>query len=62
MMTEYYGLSRSRDKSGKIVKRNCNPYINCIHTLVENAYGTMEVLIVETYEDFVLQCGIRRNG
>ena len=51
MMTEYYGLSRSIDKSGKIVKRNSNPYINCIHTLVENAYGTMEVLIVETYED-----------
>ena len=51
MMTECYGLSRSRDKKGKIVKRNCNHYVNCIHTLVENAFGNMEVLIVETYED-----------
>lgn len=45
-----YGLSRNRDKKGNVVKRNLNPYVNCIHTLVGGGYKTMEVLIVEVYE------------
>lgn len=32
-MKEIYGVSRNRDKKGKVVKRNLNPYVNCIHTL-----------------------------
>lgn len=48
-MSETYGLSRSRDRHGRIVKRNINPYVNCIHTSAGG--GTMEVLIVEVYEE-----------
>lgn len=33
-MREVYGVSRSRDKKGLIVKRNLNPFVNCIHTMV----------------------------
>ncbi len=44
-----YGLSRSRDDKGNIVKRSCNPFVNCLHTSVGHCYETMEVLIVETY-------------
>jgi hypothetical protein len=33
-MKEIYGVSRSRDKKGVIVKQTLNPYVNCIHTLV----------------------------
>lgn len=33
-MREVYGVSRSRDKKGVIVKRNLNPFVNCIHTMV----------------------------
>ena len=32
--TEYYGLSRSRDKKGVVVKRSLNPYASCIHATV----------------------------
>lgn len=48
--TECYGLSRSRDRKGNIVKRNLNPYINCLHTSCGSGYETMEVLVVEVYE------------
>ena len=48
-MTEAYGLSRSRDKKGKIVKRPINPYVNCIHASVGGGRETMWVLIVEVY-------------
>ena len=27
-----YGLSRSRDKQGNVVKRSLNDYVNCLHT------------------------------
>lgn len=50
-MMEAFGLSRSRDKKGNIVKRSLNPYVNCIHTLVGGGgWSTMEVLIVEVYD------------
>ena len=50
-MKEAYGLSRSRDKHGNIVKRSLNPYVNCIHTNVGGGYETMQVLILEIYDD-----------
>lgn len=45
-----YGLSRNRDKGGNIVKRNLNPYVNCLHTMMVSGFKNMEVLIVEVYE------------
>lgn len=33
-MKKIYGLSRNRDASGKVVKRNLNDYVNCIHASV----------------------------
>ena len=50
-ITEVYGLSRSRDKKGAIVKRTCNPYVNCIHTSVGGGRENMWILIVEIYEE-----------
>jgi len=48
--TEIYGLSRNRDKKGNVVKRNLNPYVNCLHTLVGSCRENMEVYVVEIYE------------
>lgn len=50
-MMEIYGLSRNRDRSGKVVKRNLNPYVNCIHTLVGTARDNMEIYVIEVYEE-----------
>lgn len=51
-MREVYGVSRSRDKKGVIVKRNLNPFVNCIHTMVGGGYETMIVAVMEIeYED-----------
>lgn len=47
MSKKIYGLSRSRDKHGNIVKRNLNDVVNCIHTNAWSIYKTMEILIVE---------------
>lgn len=47
MSKKIYGLSRSRDKHGNIVKRNLNDVVNCIHTNAGSGYKTMEILIVE---------------
>lgn len=42
------GLSRSRDKSGKVVKRSLNPYVNCLHTGIGgHCRENMEVFVVE---------------
>lgn len=46
-MKEIYGVSRNRDKKGKVVKRNLNPYVNCIHTLTGHARDNMEVYVME---------------
>ena len=51
MSKKIYGLSRSRDKHGNIVKRNLNDVVNCIHTNAGSGYKTMEILVVEVYED-----------
>ena len=48
---EIYGLSRSRDRKGKVVKRNLNPYVNCLHTQVGGARENMEVYVIEVYEN-----------
>ena len=51
-MKEIYGVSRNRDKKGKVVKRNLNPYVNCIHTLTGGARDNMEVYVMEVeYEE-----------
>jgi hypothetical protein len=46
---EIYGLSRSRDKKGKVVRRSLNPYVNCLHTQVGGARENMEVYVIEVY-------------
>ena len=51
MKKEIYGLSRGRDKKGDIIKRDYKPYVNCIHTMVGAGYETMQVLVMEVYED-----------
>lgn len=50
-MKEIYGLSRNRDKKGKVVKRNLNPYVNCIHTLVGGARDNMEIYVIEVEDE-----------
>ena len=45
-----YGISRTRDKKGKIIKQTSLPWVNCIHTNVGGGWKTMEVLILEVYE------------
>ena len=51
MKKTIYGLSRSRDKHGNIVKRNINDVVNCIHTNAGSGYKTMEILIVEVEDE-----------
>ena len=46
-----YGVSRSRDKNGKIVKREPKDYTMCIHASVGRGRKTMRVLIAEVYEE-----------
>lgn len=58
-MMEAFGLSRSRDKKGNIVKRSLNPYVNCIHTMVGGGWDTMEVLVVIVYEENIDLCDKR---
>ena len=50
-MNNAYGLSRSRDRKGKVIKRNLNPFVNCIHTMAGGGWDTMEILVVEVYEE-----------
>lgn len=47
---QIFGLSRSRDKKGKVVKRTLNPYVNCLHTQVGSARDNMEVYVIEIYD------------
>lgn len=44
-----YGLSRTRDKHGDVIKRTLNPYVNCIHTNCGGGFENMWVLVVEVY-------------
>ena len=47
---KYYGVSRSRDKKGKVVKREFRDYTMCIHASVGGSRETMWVLVAEVYE------------
>lgn len=44
-----YGVSRTRDKKGVIVKQTTLPWVNCIHRNVGGGWKTMEILIFEVY-------------
>lgn len=48
-MSEAYGLSRTRDGRGRIVRRSINPYANCINCSAGG--GTMGVFIIEVYDE-----------
>lgn len=45
-----YGVSRSRDKKGNIVKREFKDYVMCIHASVGGGRETMMVLVAEEYD------------
>lgn len=49
-MIKAYGISRSRDKKGKIVKQELKDYTMCVHTMVGGGWETMAVLVLEVYE------------
>ena len=46
-MREVYGVSRSRDKKGNVVKQGVNPYVNCIHAQVGGGWMTMGIFVAE---------------
>lgn len=48
-LIEAYGLSRNRDRTGKVVSRHLNEYVNCIHTQVGGARDNMEIYVVEVW-------------
>lgn len=50
-MKEIYGVSRNRDKKGKVVKRNLNPYVNCIHTWAGGGENLKMAILVIEIED-----------
>ena len=50
-MIAAYGVSRSRDKKGVIIKQTTLPWVNCIHRNCGGGWKTMEILILEVYED-----------
>lgn len=50
-MKTAYGVSRTRDKKGVIVKRDLRDWINCVHTMAGSGWETMEILVLEVYED-----------
>ena len=50
MQKNYYGVSRSRDRKGKIVHQELKPYTMCIHTYVGGGYESMAVLVMEKIE------------
>ena len=51
-MKEIFGIGRTRHgEKGAISNLHLNPYVNCVHTLVGGGWKTMEVLVVEVYEE-----------
>ena len=46
-----YGMSRTRDKKGKVIKRTCNNFVSCIHSTITGGIPNMWVLVAEVYED-----------
>lgn len=55
-----YGLSRTRDAKGNIIKRSLNDYVNCLHASCGGGYETMMVLVVEVYGNTEL-CNERKE-
>ena len=51
MKTNKYGVSRTRDKHGKVIKREFKDYTMCIHASVGGGRETMWVLVAEVQED-----------
>lgn len=49
-MVDAYGISRTRDKKGVIIKQTTLPWVNCVHRNVGGGWKTMEVLILEVYD------------
>lgn len=49
--TRVYGISRSRDKKGKVVKQEPIDHVLCVHTNVAGGHENMWVLVLEVYED-----------
>lgn len=49
-MIDAYGISRTRDKKGKIIKQEPLDWVNCIHTMVGGGWETMAVLVLEVYD------------
>ena len=47
MQKNCYGVSRSRDRKGKIVHQELKPYTMCVHTFVGGGYQSMAVLVAE---------------
>lgn len=45
-----YGIARTRDRQGKVVKRSLKPYTMCLHTNAAGGRENMLVLIAEEYE------------
>jgi len=46
-MVEYFGISRSRDKHGNIVKTELKDYVMCITSFSAMGYSTMWSLVAE---------------
>lgn len=57
-----YGLSRNRDKKGKIVKQTLKDYTMCIHANVGGGWKTMMVLVVEVYGEKSKCCTSRQHS
>lgn len=48
--TGAYGVSRTRDRKGVIVRRDVRDWVNCVHTMCGGGWETMEVLVLEVYD------------
>ena len=51
MKKQAYGVSRSRDRKGKIIHQELKPYTICVHTFVGGGYESMAVLVAEGIRD-----------
>lgn len=48
-MINAYGISRTRDKKGKIIKQEPKDWTMCVHTMCGGGWETMAVLVLEVY-------------
>ena len=53
-MVDAYGISRTRDEKGAIIKQTTLPWVNCIHRNAGSGWKTMEILVLEVYEDDIV--------